>query len=596
MAVVQISKIQVRRGKKSQTNLPQLSGGEFGWAVDTQQLYVGNGSVGEGAPFVGNTEILTERSNIFNLLGAYSYQGYQLDNNGNSIVQTGSNPNTPYGRSLQQKLDDIVNVRDFGALGDYENGVGTDDTAAIQRAIDQIFLNSSNKTAVRSRRTLYFPAGTYKITSELYIPSNATLIGEGIDKAIILQDVDTKNTLRTVANNSTPGVYKLMDSSPIDFNDNTAPTNVFISGFSFIRKDGSQTDTPIALFDCLTQSSIRRCKFQGVWQNNDGEDALGASSAIQFRGIGAVTSEYVTIIECEFSNVSHAVYSDYDTNNIQFKDCYFKNLYRAFTLAKNSTNITGRSAGPQYYTVEHCTFDKIDGEAIKVFATASSKGHRSIANTYLDVGNNSLEQSQPVTPVIDFRVPECDTVGDYFQRSIDVNNLDQNKTGLNSSMVAYLPDVLGVDSVQYSSKSTTLFFNTQELTPKILVKAPCWGSTKLTINYSIRKGSSTLYRVGQIVVNAHPDMTSGPITPSITDNFTYTGPTDTYGQTIGGNIRFIATVLNMTAIQIVDNGGVKTPVLTTKPTLVVRYINPAGPGGNATINYTVTIDSGYQDF
>ncbi len=424
----------------------------------------------------------------------------------------------------------------------------------------------------------------------------ATLIGEGIDKAIILQDVDTKNTLRTVANNSTPGVYKLMDSSPIDFNDNTAPTNVFISGFSFKRKDGSQTDTPIALLDCLTQSSIRRCKFQGVWQNNDGEDTLGASSAIQFRGIGAVTSEYVTVIECEFSNVSHAVYSDYDTNNIQFKDCYFKNLYRAFTLAKNSTNITGRSAGPQYYTVEHCTFDKIDGEAIKVFATASSKGHRSIANTYLDVGNNSLEQSQPVTPVIDFRVPECDTVGDYFQRSIDVNNLDQNKTGLNSSMVAYLPDVLGVDSVQYSSKSTTLFFNTQELTPKILVKAPCWGSTKLTINYSIRKGSSTLYRVGQIVVNAHPDMTSGPITPSITDNFTYTGPTDTYGQTIGGNIRFIATVLNMTAIQIVDNGGVKTPVLTTKPTLVVRYINPAGPGGNATINYTVTIDSGYQDF
>ena len=140
MDVVQISKIQVRRGKKSQTNLPQLSGGEFGWAVDTQQFYVGKGSVGEGAPFVGNTEILTERSNIFNLLGAYSYQGYQLDNNGNSVVQTGSNPNTPYGRSLQQKLDDIVNVRDFGALGDYENGVGTDDTAAIQRAIDQIIM------------------------------------------------------------------------------------------------------------------------------------------------------------------------------------------------------------------------------------------------------------------------------------------------------------------------------------------------------------------------------------------------------------------------------------------------------------------------
>lgn len=596
MAVVQISKIQVRRGKKSQTNLPQLSGGELGWAVDTQQLYIGNGSVGEGAPFVGNTEVLTERSNIFSLLGAYSYQGYQLDNDGNSVVQTGANPNTPFGRSLQQKLDDIVNVRDFGAIGDFENGVGTDDTAAIQRAIDQIFLNSSNKTAVRSRRTLYFPAGTYKILGTLYIPSNATLVGEGIDKTIILQDVDTQNILRTVASDSTPGNYKLMDSNPSNFNDNTAPTNVFISGFTFLRKPGSQVDTPIALLDCLSNSTLHQCKFQGVWENNDGEETLGASSGLQFRGLGAVTSTNITVLNCEFKNVSHTIYSDYDTNNIHFKDCHFTNAYRAFTLAKNSTNTPGKSSGPQYYTVEHSVFDKIDGEAIKVFDTVSSKGHRSINNTYLDVGNNSLGQSQPVKPIIDFRVPECDTVGDYFQRGIDVNNLDQNKTGMNSSMVAYLPDVLGVDSVQYGSKTTTLFYNTQELTPKILIKAPCWGSTKLTVNYSIRKGSSTLYRVGQIVVNAHPDMTSGPITPSITDNFTYTGPVDTYGETIGGNVRFIATVINMTAVDIVSVSGVLTPVLTTKPTLVVRYINPAGPGGNATINYTVTIDSGYQDF
>lgn len=152
MAVVQISKIQVRRGRKSLSNIPQLSGGEMGWAVDSQQLYIGNGSVGEGAPFVGNTEILTERSNIFDLLGAYSYKGYLLDNNGNSVVQTGVNSNTPLTRSLQQKLDDIVNVRDFGAVGDYENGIGTDDTLAIQRAIDQLFLNLSNKTKVRRDR------------------------------------------------------------------------------------------------------------------------------------------------------------------------------------------------------------------------------------------------------------------------------------------------------------------------------------------------------------------------------------------------------------------------------------------------------------
>ena len=41
MAVVQISKIQVRRGEENQTGIPQLAGGEFGWAEDTENLYIG---------------------------------------------------------------------------------------------------------------------------------------------------------------------------------------------------------------------------------------------------------------------------------------------------------------------------------------------------------------------------------------------------------------------------------------------------------------------------------------------------------------------------------------------------------------------------
>ena len=54
MAVVQISKIQIRRGRKNTgSGLPQLSSGELGWAIDSQELYIGNGAVAEGAPTVG---------------------------------------------------------------------------------------------------------------------------------------------------------------------------------------------------------------------------------------------------------------------------------------------------------------------------------------------------------------------------------------------------------------------------------------------------------------------------------------------------------------------------------------------------------------
>jgi hypothetical protein len=59
MAVIQISKIQVRRGLEE--NLPQLAAGEFGWATDTRKLYIGNGVTGspDYAPSIGNTEVLT---------------------------------------------------------------------------------------------------------------------------------------------------------------------------------------------------------------------------------------------------------------------------------------------------------------------------------------------------------------------------------------------------------------------------------------------------------------------------------------------------------------------------------------------------------
>ena len=108
MAIVSISRIQIRRGRKSQgSGLPQLAGGELGWAVDTQELFIGNGAVSEGAPAVGNSKVLTEHDNLFTLSDQYTYR------NG-SNVQTGASAATPIQRSLQSRLDDIVSARSFG--------------------------------------------------------------------------------------------------------------------------------------------------------------------------------------------------------------------------------------------------------------------------------------------------------------------------------------------------------------------------------------------------------------------------------------------------------------------------------------------------
>jgi hypothetical protein len=166
MAVIQISKIQQRRGQKNLYGIPQLSSGELAWAVDTQELFIGNGSLTEGSPYVGNTKILTEHDNILELANSYTFA-----NDDFSIVHA-----VP--RTLQSKLDEIeVSVIDFGSAIDGS----TDCTEAFTRAFEQLFQN----TEERYRKVLKVPNGTYLFTGVLRIPSNVTIRGETRDGVVL---------------------------------------------------------------------------------------------------------------------------------------------------------------------------------------------------------------------------------------------------------------------------------------------------------------------------------------------------------------------------------------------------------------------------
>jgi Pectate lyase superfamily protein len=97
MSIVQISRIQHRSGLYE--NLPQLAKAELGYVVDQRRLFIGNGLLTDGAPQTGNTEILTEYSDILNLASLYNYKnsdaGYnpQTGNtrsNFNGIASNGS--------------------------------------------------------------------------------------------------------------------------------------------------------------------------------------------------------------------------------------------------------------------------------------------------------------------------------------------------------------------------------------------------------------------------------------------------------------------------------------------------------------------------
>lgn len=99
---------------------------------------------------------------------------YLMSSAGSSIVgfvQAGVGAIT---RTLQAKLRDTISVKDFGAVG---NG-STNDTAAIQAAFDAIDTLGGG--------TLYFPQGTYLVTSTLlYDGQRINIEGAGRQVSII---------------------------------------------------------------------------------------------------------------------------------------------------------------------------------------------------------------------------------------------------------------------------------------------------------------------------------------------------------------------------------------------------------------------------
>jgi hypothetical protein len=74
VAIVQVSRITNRKGLAE--NVPQLAGAELGWAIDERRLFIGNGTLQEGAPVIGNTEVLTEYSDVFTGRTQFSFGDY----------------------------------------------------------------------------------------------------------------------------------------------------------------------------------------------------------------------------------------------------------------------------------------------------------------------------------------------------------------------------------------------------------------------------------------------------------------------------------------------------------------------------------------
>jgi hypothetical protein len=147
---------------------------------------------------------------------------------------------------LQARLDEgSVNAASFGVSG---SNVAIDQTALIQNAIWSLYDPGASPTT--NRVSLEFDPGTYRITGTLYIPSNVSLVGSGIDKTIFYFINGGFNTGATLALAGTSitsaGNYNSVATTSVTGTGSGAVVNVSKTGAGTTYSTGNTTITIVA--------------------------------------------------------------------------------------------------------------------------------------------------------------------------------------------------------------------------------------------------------------------------------------------------------------------------------------------------------------
>ena len=584
MAIVQISRITQRKGLFNDLPDP-LAGAELGWATDTRQLFIGNGTIEDGAPIVGNTEVLTEFSDILGFATSYVYDGAAAG----YTVQTGVTAGTPVSQSLQSRLDSYAIVTDFGATGD---GI-TDDTAAINRALNQLYCQAINP---QIRRSLFFPAGTYVVTDTINVPPYAKLYGEGSNSSIINFNVQAHTSLIGYAEgvlvSSTGSFYRSLSAVPtgiiitnatywvleslpdyigrtadslqqtgvnIATNSAIAPRNIEISAMSFTT---NQVNSGF-LWEDAEQCSMDSVTIEGPLTTAELVDSVEDTRAIDWSSTASLVTKGVILNNCKYKGFTYASQTDQQIEGITFSNSQFDTLYQGIVLG-DTVVVNGGASGVR---VVQNIFDNTYLQGI-VFTNVS----RNVSgyNTFYDVGNHFNGVALPSSSIIDIDAENNVSVGDMFERNnsqsathsrIDLNNTNSMAMSMNVHDI-----VMYQSNVQDASLGNALDLGTYQRTAGIqdtLLDNTVGGNIALVtgaaissiqMDYSIARAD--FRRRGTIIaVKGTSTTTTGFV---FTDDFSENGST-----------------------------GITLSVIGTGGNIQVQY-DSTSTGSNATIKYSIT--------
>lgn len=551
MAIIQISRIQNRRGLQENLPLP-LAAAELGWALDSQRLYIGNGSTAEGAPRIGNTEILTEHSNITDLPTAYTFSGYEA---GGYAVNTGPSTLDYKTRSIQNKFDDIVNIRDFADMINYagNGGLGDgklhgsdgieNDAAVFNRAITELHNATLLGDNPRVRRTLNIPAGIYVLDDVINLLPFVKLKGEGKDATFIVQ-----------TSASVSCAIQAVGSGDI------RPGNVEIEGMTIINT----RDLDVVQLDSTANVFFNRVRMQrGNWTPGTSIATIISSKPTTLPVLSKscitisstvilptpIFSNAIMFSNCDFIGASYGINVVGQVFNVNVVNGNFTYLYRGLNIGD------GSDPYPQAIKVSHSYFDEIYGEGIYApYLGTDATNIVSAFNTFKDVGNESIPYDPNtantlIQSVVYLGGKNSYSIGDTFQERNVGSTPVVNLYGRSSYAVMPGGMVQMGKQVASSGRDTLLLDDTSGTAGIIGYHVPGEGIKPIILEYSILR--STIQRIGSIKI-----------------------------ATIGSNVTFEDDYVET------DNVGVTLTPTVSGDSIVLNYIVSAYSSTDATLKTT----------
>ena len=478
--VIQISEIVHRRGSKD--SLPNLAEAELGLTIDTSQVFIGtpnfpqaqNRAAANQFPFA-NTQILTEFSPNTEELINYSYRYRQPNGPFSGAASPLALNSKRIIRFLQERLDEIVSVKSYGALGngyldfttvtDLRNALTASDSLAIQKetyairraAIDVVnTLNDNTTPNGWVKRALYFPAGIYVIEDYAVLPPNSAWIGDGKGQTFIILASATNSNIPVLQTADQSLTLTDLEMGMVDnFVGNNIlnyVSNVIVSGITFIHAWNQDVARLIRMsdsvfVDCEFKNFDQVVKTTGDWNNVD-------SIAVMFDTASGnmMPPNNIHFDNCDFTNSTYGIFATSDSRNISFDQCTFTGNYRAVRLGETA-GLTrtqsptllfpgGPTAGPSSYRISNSLFRNCYAEAFSVLTVnnipavlANYQGvggfHISQNNRYENCGHANrdfpptpLSMGVPIAPVIYFApgTVYCVSSSDTFDRNAPVSS------------------------------------------------------------------------------------------------------------------------------------------------------------------------------